>query len=70
MSQIQKDASIAKANADKEVAIAQAEAAKASRENALKYEIKETVPIETPFPEAVDEQTIKARTSPKIEGQL
>ena len=48
--------------------IALAEAAKASRDNALKYEIKETVPIETPFPEAVDEQTIKARTSPKIEG--
>lgn len=48
--------------------IALEEAARAARENALKYEIKETVPIETPFPEAIDEQTIKSRTSPKVEG--
>lgn len=45
-----------------------AEAAKATRDNALKYEIKEKVPIDTPFPEVIDEQTIKSRTSPKIEG--
>ncbi len=45
-----------------------ADAARAAKENSLKYEIKETVPIETPFPEAIDEQTIKSRTNPKVEG--